>query len=407
MSGRFEEGVFSILRIECRRHDIIAHVPRAAFRASSYRRATPPSTVPPSSSTPKESRAPQARVRVPLPTLLPTRNLGPSRIRVGASLEALLLLAVPPVHGARRREVLTPLLAAGLERAAAAGGGEPGAEARGPRARARVPWRVHPMERPPATTTSAPRPAGASLRATNARGTATPARWREGRRETRSGNARRRGRVRGREEGPRGGWIRFSSEKSADGRARGGFGRRFRRVAFSPEETRASEERATRRGRATRRARGGASRRARAVRARERSAPLASRRVRATRREIRVIRRAARTRERGLHGHLGRRLGGEERGPGRGTLADGRGATRARDGNTAAGARHREAGHGHGERGGHRASPARSEVRDVDVRERPKPCAGSGAGAGWDERAACAARKTRLWFSDCLPVRRG
>jgi hypothetical protein len=43
------------------------------------------------------------------------------------------------------------------------------------RARARrVPCSVHPMERPPATTTSAPRPP-TGLRAATARGTTTPA----------------------------------------------------------------------------------------------------------------------------------------------------------------------------------------------------------------------------------------
>ena len=52
-----------------------------------------------------------------------------------------------------------------------------------------------------------------------------------------------------------------------------------------------------------------------------------------------------------------------ESGPGDRTLADGRGATHARDGSTAAGARHREAGHRHAERGGHRRRPCLEECR--------------------------------------------
>ena len=69
----------------------------------------------------------------------------------------------------------------------------------------------------------------------------------------------------------------------------------------------------------------------------------------------------ARTRERRLHRHLGGRLGGEERAAsGDGALAR-RGATHARGGDTAASARHREAGHGHAERGGHRRRPVRME----------------------------------------------
>ena len=69
----------------------------------------------------------------------------------------------------------------------------------------------------------------------------------------------------------------------------------------------------------------------------------------------------ARTRERRLHRHLGGRLGGEERAAsGDGALAR-RGATHARGGDAAASARHREAGHGHAERGGHRRRPVRME----------------------------------------------
>ena len=69
----------------------------------------------------------------------------------------------------------------------------------------------------------------------------------------------------------------------------------------------------------------------------------------------------ARTRERRLHRHLGGRLRGEERAAsGDGALAR-RGATHARGGDTAARARHREAGHGHAERGGHRRRPVQME----------------------------------------------
>ena len=80
----------------------------------------------------------------------------------------------------------------------------------------------------------------------------------------------------------------------------------------------------------------------------------------------------ARTRERRLHRHLGGRLGGEERAAsGDGALAR-RGATHARGGDTAASARHREAGHGHAERGGHRRRPVRMEW-PACARSGPKP----------------------------------
>ena len=70
---------------------------------------------------PQKNRArPRRAFRVPLPTLLPTRNLGPSRIRVGASLEALLP-AVPTTRQPARGTA--PLLRRAL--GAAAAGGEP------------------------------------------------------------------------------------------------------------------------------------------------------------------------------------------------------------------------------------------------------------------------------------------
>ena len=83
----------------------------------------------------------------------------------------------------------------------------------------------------------------------------------------------------------------------------------------------------------------------------------------------------ARTRERRLHRHLGGRLGGEERAAsGDGALAR-RGATHARGGDAAASARHREAGHGHAERGGHRRRPVRMEwpARARSGTKTPKP----------------------------------
>ena len=84
---------------------------------------------------------------------------------------------------------------------------------------------------------------------------------------------------------------------------------------------------------------------------------------------------ARRTRERALHGERSGSLGRHESGPGDRTLADGRGATHARDGSTAAGARHREAGHRHAERGGHRRRPCLEECRHAVARggQRPNP----------------------------------
>ena len=61
-----------------------------------------------------------------------------------------------------------------------------------------------------------------------------------------------------------------------------------------------------------------------------------------------------RTRERRLHGHLGRELGGHESRATHSLHGRARGGTRARDGG-AHSARHREAGHGHGERSSHRS----------------------------------------------------
>ena len=68
---------------------------------------------------------------------------------VGALLEVLALRLVPHVGRARRREVLAPLLAAELERAAPAGRGQARAEPRGARAGAARAVQRAP-ERPPA-----------------------------------------------------------------------------------------------------------------------------------------------------------------------------------------------------------------------------------------------------------------
>ena len=71
------------------------------------------------------------------------------RVRLTRSLEVLALRLVPHVGRARRREVLAPLLAAELERAAPAGRGQARAEPRGARARAARAVQRAP-ERPPA-----------------------------------------------------------------------------------------------------------------------------------------------------------------------------------------------------------------------------------------------------------------
>ena len=283
----------------------------------------------------------------------------PSALRVclTRSLEVLALRLVPHVGRARRREVLAPLLAAELERAAPAGRGQARAEPRGARAGAARAVQRAP-ERPPArhyhqraaAVRGRARGDGAGNDDTYMCGVCACLasrldEWGESHRGTIERLARVRKRIRlcaSRTKAER-------SERKSHGATRRFFPTPAGRTAGV---RRAVDARSRARGpRRVRRRRG---RFVRSRRARGRVAARSGFRVR--RRDGR-----ARTRERRLHRHLGGRLRGEERAAsGDGALAR-RGATHARGGDTAARARHREAGHGHAERGGHRRRPVQME----------------------------------------------